>query len=108
MKYFELILIALFIAAICAIYFSRTEPTQTDYKRYQDSLNNEISILKTGFDSRSKIERTQITKKTTINHYYDSTKTTIIYLTDSANFDLLRANLARYDYLNFSQTSQSN
>ena len=108
MKYFEPILIALFIAIICAIYFSRTEPTQTDFKRYQDSLNVQIGIIKTQFDSLSKIERTQITKKTIINNHDDSTKTTIIYLSDSANFDLLRSNLNRFEYLYNSSPSQSN
>ena len=108
MKYFEHILIALFVAAICAIYFSRTDNTNTDYKAYQDSLNAQIAIIKTQFDSLSKIERTLITKKTIINNHYDSTKTIIINLSDSANFDLLKSNLARFDYLNFAPTSQNN
>lgn len=108
MKYFEHILIALFVAAICAIYFSRTDNTNTEFKRYQDSLNNQIAIIRTQFDSLSRIERTLITKKTIINNHYDSTKTIIINLPDSANFDLLRANLQRFDYLNFAPTSQNN
>lgn len=99
MKYFEPILIALFIAAICAIYFSKDKPSPDNYKRYQDSLNAQIAIIRTQFDSLSKIERTLITKKTIINNHYDSTKTIILNLPDSANFDLLRANLARFNYL---------
>ena len=108
MKYFEPILIALFVAAICAIYFSRTDNTNTDYKRYQDSLNAQIAIIRTQFDSLSKIERTLITKKTIINNHYDSTKTIIINLSDSANFDLLRANLQRFNYLSEPSPSQGN
>ena len=108
MKYFEPILIALFIAAICAIYFSRTDNTNTDYKRYQDSLNAQISILKDSFAVLSKIETTQIIKKTTINHYYDSTKTIIINLPDSANFDLLLTNIERFNYLAKPSPSQGN
>ena len=106
MKYFEPILIALFVAAICAIYFSKDKPSTDNYKRYQDSLNNQIATIRTQFDSLSKIERTLITKKTIINHYYDSTKTIIINLPDSANFDLLRANIERFDYLSQPSPSQ--
>lgn len=108
MKYFELILISLFAALICAIYFSRDKPSPDNYKRYQDSLNNQIAILKDSFAVLSKIETTQIIKKTTINHYYDSTKTIIINLPDSANFDLLRSNLNRFDYLHNPSPSQNN
>ena len=108
MKYFEPILILLFIALICVFWVSRDKPSTDNYKRYQDSLNNQIAIIRTQFDSLSKIERTLITKKTTINHYYDSTKTIIINLPDSANFDLLRSNLARFDYLSKPSPSQGN
>lgn len=106
MKYSEIILIALFAALICALWFNQPKDTNTEFKRYQDSLNAQISILKDSFAVLSKIETTQIIKKTTINHYYDSTKTIIINLPDSANFDLLRANIERYNYLSQPSPSQ--
>lgn len=108
MKYFEHILIALFVAAICAIYFSRDKPSTDNFKAYQDSLNAQIAIIRTQFDSLSRIERTLITKKTIINNHYDSTKTIIINLPDSANFDLLKSNLQRFDYLHNPSPSQNN
>lgn len=108
MKYSEVIILALFIALIYSIWYNVDKPLTDNYKRYQDSLNNEISILKDSFAVLSKIETTQIIKKTTINNYYDSTKTIIINLPDSANFDLLRANLERFDYLSKPSPSQGN
>ena len=108
MKYFETILIILFFALIATLWFNRTEPTQTDFRAKIDSLESQIQVINSQVDSISKIERTLITKKTTINHYYDSTKTTIIYLPDSANFELLQSNLNRYDYLYNAAPSQSN
>lgn len=99
MKYFGPILIAVSAALVCAFLLSRNNATLSDYKRYNDSLNQQINLLNDRFDSLSNVERTQITKKTIINNHYDSTKTVIYYLSDSANFNLLRANINRYEYL---------
>jgi len=108
MKYFGPILIAVSAALVCAFLLSRNNATLSDYKRYNDSLNQQINLLNDRFDSLSNVERTQITNKTIINNYHDSIQTIIIYLPDSANTKLLLSNIGRYNHLSELAPSQSN
>ncbi len=104
----EIISIVLFFAVLYIVNDFRIKDKPNDFKAYRDSLEREIKVLQNNIDSLNQIERIQTIKKTIINNYHDSIQTIIIYLPDSANFDLLRANIQRFNYLSKPSPSKSN
>lgn len=59
-------------------------------------------------DSITIIDKRTTKKITIINNYYDSSKISILALSDSAQFILLFSNIKRFSYLLESNSSQSN
>ena len=96
MKYFlEAFILILFLSLVYLIY-SGNKPQEN---AQIEALNKRFDSLQFVSDSVTIIEKSVTKKITVINNYYDSTKTIIYALNDSAQFDLLRSNLIRFNYL---------
>jgi hypothetical protein len=105
MKYALESLIVIVLFALGYLIYSDQNSAKYDTKMAQ--FEKRFDSLQTIGDSVTIIEKSVTKKLTVINHYYDSTKTIIYNLSDSAQFDLLRANLIRFEYLLEFETSEN-
>lgn len=106
----ETILTVLFFSVVCVVIYLLLDGKIIQHKQgneaKMDSLEKSFTSLTHRLDTFT-FQETNITKKITIiNNHYDSTKTNIFYLSDSAQFSLLLSNIERFEYLSESSPSQ--
>ena len=108
MKYaLESLILVLLLLLGYLIYSDNNVQDMAQFRARMEQLSNRFDSLQSVSDSVTIIDKTITKKITVINNYYDSTKTIIYNLNDSAQFDLLRSNLIRYEYLLEFKTSQN-
>ena len=109
MKYaLESLILVLLLLLGYLIYSDNNVQDMAQFRARMEQLTKRFDSLQSVSDSVTIIDKTITKKITVINNYYDSTKTIIYHLSDSAQFDLLRSNLIRFNYLLESNTGQSN
>ena len=108
MKYaLESLILVLLLLLGYLIYSDNNVQDMAQFRARMEQLTKRFDSLQSVSDSVTIIDKTITKKITVINNYYDSTKTIIYALNDSAQFDLLRSNLIRYEYLLELKTSQN-
>ena len=108
MKYaLESLILVLLLMLGYLIYSDNNAQDTAQFRARMEQLTKRFDSLQSVSDSVTIIDKTITKKITVINNYYDSTKTIIYHLSDSAQFDLLRSNLIRFNYLLESNTSQN-
>ena len=108
MKYaLESLILVLLLLLGYLIYSDNNVQDMAQFRARMEQLSNRFDSLQSVSDSVTIIDKTITKKITVINNYYDSTKTIIYALNDSAQFGLLRSNLIRYEYLLEFKTSQN-
>ena len=108
MKYaLESLILVLLLLLGYLIYSDNNVQDMAQFRVRMEQLSNRFDSLQSVSDSVTIIDKTITKKITVINNYYDSTKTIIYNLNDSAQFKLLRSNLIRYEYLLEFKTSKN-
>jgi uncharacterized membrane protein len=108
MKYaLESLILVLLLLLGYLIYSDNKVQDTAQYDAKMEQLSKRFDSLQSVSDSVTIIDKSVTKKITVINNYYDSTKIIIYHLSDSAQFDLLRSNLIRFEYLLEFKTSQN-
>jgi hypothetical protein len=102
MKYaLESLILVLLLLLGYLIYSDNNVQDMAQFRARMEHFQVRFDSLQSVSDSVTLIENNVTKKITVINNYYDSTKTIIYALNDSAQFGLLWANIDRYQrYLN--------
>jgi hypothetical protein len=102
MKYaLETLILVLLLLLGYLIYSDNKVNESEQFRARMEQLTNRFDSLQFVSDSVTIIENNVTKKITVINNYYDSTKTIIYALNDTAQFVLLFSNIDRYQrYLN--------
>ena len=97
MKYaLESLILVLLLLLGYLIYSDNNVQDMAQFRAKMEQLTKRFDSLQSVSDSVTIIDKTITKKITVINNYYDSTKTIIYALNDSAQFDLLFSNIDRY------------
>jgi hypothetical protein len=97
MKYaLETLILVLLLLLGYLIYSDNKVNESEQFRARMEQLTNRFDSLQSVSDSVTIIDKTITKKITVINNYYDSTKTIIYNLSDSAQFGLLFSNIDRY------------
>ena len=108
MKYaLESLILVLLLLLGYLIYSDNNVQDMAQFRARMEQFQSRFDSLQSVSDSVTIIDKTITKKITVINNYYDSTKIIIYALNDSAQFDLLRSNLIRFNYLLELKTSQN-
>ena len=109
MKYvIEVLIIASFSLLMYLIYSDNKVHESEYYDTKMKSFETRMDSLLHIEDSITIIDKSITKKITIINNYYDSSKISILALSDSAQFILLFSNIKRFNYLLESNSSQNN
>lgn len=109
MKYaLEALIVTLFCLLAYLIYIDNKTHEVADYDAKMEQLSKRFDSLQSVSDSVTIIENNVTKKITIINNYYDSSKISILSLSDSSQFILLFSNIKRFNYLLESKAGQSN
>jgi hypothetical protein len=109
MKYaLETLIVTLFCLLMYLIYLDNKVHEDSQYDAKMEQLSKRFDSLQSVSDSVTIIENNVTKKITIINNYYDSSKISIIHLSDSSQFILLFSNIKRFNYLLESKAGQSN
>jgi hypothetical protein len=102
MKYaLETLILVLLLLLGYLIYSDNNVQDMAQFRARMEQFQVRFDSLQSVSDSVTIIENNVTKKITIINKYYDSTKTIIYALNDSAQFGLLFSNIDRYQrYLN--------
>jgi uncharacterized membrane protein len=108
MKYaLESLILVLLLLLGYLIYSDNNVQDMAQFRARMEQFQSRFDSLQSVSDSVTIIDKTITKKITVINNYYDSTKTIIYALNDSAQFGLLFSNIDRYQrYLDI-QTGKS-
>ena len=97
MKYaLESLILVLLLLLGYLIYSDNNVQDMAQFRARMEQLTKRFDSLQSVSDSVTIIDKTITKKITVINNYYDSTKTIIYALNDSAQFGLLFSNIDRY------------
>lgn len=109
MKYaLESLILVLLLLLGYLIYLDNKPQENAEFKAKMEQLTNRFDSLQSVSDSVTIIENNVTKKITIINNYYDSSKISILSLSDSSQFILLFSNIKRFNYLLESNAGQSN
>jgi hypothetical protein len=109
MKYaLEALIVTLFCLLAYLIYIDNKTHEDAQYDAKMEQLSKRFDSLQSVADSVTIIENNVTKKITIINNYYDSSKISILSLSDSSQFILLFSNIKRFNYLLESKAGQSN
>jgi NADH:ubiquinone oxidoreductase subunit H len=108
MKYaLETLILILLLLLGYLIYSDNKVQDMAQYRARMEQLNNRFDSLQIVADSVTIIDKTITKKITVINNYYDSSKTSILSISDSAQFKLLWSNIDRYQRYLDKQASEN-
>jgi hypothetical protein len=109
MKYaLETLILVLLLLLGYLIYSDNKVNESEQFRARMEQLTNRFDSLQSVSDSVTIIENNVTKKITIINKYYDSSKVSILSLSDSSQFILLFSNIKRFNYLLESKAGQSN
>ena len=109
MKYaLESLILVLLLLLGYLIYSDNNVQDTAQFRARMEQLSKRFDSLQSVSDSVTIIENNVTKKITIINNYYDSSKVSILTLSDSSQFILLFSNIKRFNYLLESKTGQSN
>ena len=108
MKYaLESLILVLLLLLGYLIYSDNNVQDTAQFRARMEQLSKRFDSLQSVSDSVTVIENNVTKKITIINNYYDSSKISILTLSDSSQFILLFSNIDRFNYLLESKTSQN-
>lgn len=109
MKYaLETLILVLLLLLGYLIYSDNKVQDTAQFRARMEQFEARFDSLQTIGDSVTIIDKTITKKITIINNYYDSSKISIISLSDSAQFILLFSNIKRFNYLLESNAGKNN
>jgi hypothetical protein len=109
MKYaLETLIVTLFCLLMYLIYLDNKVHEDSQYDVKIKSFEIRMDSLLHIEDSITIIDKSITKKITIINNYYDSSKVSILSISDSDQFILLFSNIKRFNYLLESNAGQSN